>query len=126
MRRNHGPRPDSRRWPIRSFVVVEDSMRPALRPGDGLLALRDGNPRLGQLRVFRHPAKSSQWLVKRVGEVYRGRNSVTFEARSDNPDAAGAADSHDFGWVPAVGSYRVVWKIRRGRSGPGNPAAQER
>ncbi|CAA0126624.1 Uncharacterised protein [Mycolicibacterium vanbaalenii] len=101
-------------------------MRPALCPGDGLLALRGGNPRRGQLRVFRHPTKSSHWLVKRVGEVYRGEKTVTFEARSDNPDAAGAADSHDFGWVPAAGSYRVVWKIRTGRSEPGSPAAQER
>ena len=38
--------------------------------------------------------------------------SATFEARSDNPRRAGAVDSHEFGWVPAAGSYRVVWTIR--------------
>jgi hypothetical protein len=87
-------------------------MRPTLSPGDGLLTLRDDDPRRGQLRVFRDPTKSSRWLVKRVGDVYRGEQSVTFEARSDNPNAPGACDSHEFGWVPASGTYRVVWKIR--------------
>ena len=38
-------------------------MRPTLSPGDGLLTLRDDNPRRGQLRVFRDPTKSSRWLV---------------------------------------------------------------
>ena len=84
-------------------------MRPALGPGDGLLALRGGGPRRGQLRVFRDPRLSSRWLVKRVGDVH---GSATFEARSDNPDAPGAVDSHEFGWVPAAGSYRVLWTVR--------------
>ncbi len=89
-------------------------MRPALNAGDKLLALRGGEPRRGQLRLFRDPRLSSRWLVKRVGDVYRGERSVTFEARSDNPNARGASDSHDFGWVPAAGSYRVVWTVRGG------------
>ncbi|WP_256736152.1 S26 family signal peptidase [Mycolicibacterium hippocampi] len=116
MRCNHRLRAALRRWPIRGFVVVEDSMRPTLNPGDGLLALRDDNPQRGQLRLFRHPAKSSQWLVKRVGDVYRGERSVTFEARSDNPNAPRAADSHDFGWVEATETYRVIWTARSGES----------
>ncbi len=95
-------------WPLRRFAVVEDSMRPALRPGDGLIALRGGEVRSGQLRVFRDPTLSSRWLVKRVGDV-RG---ATFEARSDNPDAPGVVDSRQFGWVQAAGSYRVVWTVR--------------
>ena len=87
-------------------------MRPLLRPGDGLLALRGGAPRPGQLRVFPDPSLSSRWLVKRVGAV-RGRGrGATFEARSDNPDAPGVVDSRRFGWVPAAGSYRVVWTVR--------------
>lgn len=90
------------------FKVVEDSMRPTLKPGDMLLALRGGSPRQGQLRVFRHPNRSTLWLVKRVGEVY----GSVFEARSDNPRAPGASDSHDFGPVGAAGSYRVVWPLR--------------
>jgi hypothetical protein len=104
-----------RSWPLRRFAVVEDSMRPALVPGDGLLALRGGTARRGQLRVFPDPARPSRWLVKRVGEVYRGEGGPTFEARSDNPNAPGVVDSRRFGPVPTAGSYRVVWTVR----GPG-------
>lgn len=82
-------------------------MLPTLKPGDMLLAWRDGRPREGQLRIFRHPNTSTRWLVKRVGEVY----GSVFEARSDNPRAAGASDSHDFGPVAASGSYRVLWRL---------------
>lgn len=92
-------------------------MRPALGPGDGLLALRYGRIRRGQLRVFRDPRRSTRWLVKRVGDVYGAGRDVIFEARSDNPGAAGAADSHEFGWISAAGSYRVVWTARAGSPG---------
>jgi hypothetical protein len=109
VRRNHSPR----RWPLRRFAVVEDSMRPELSPGDGLLALRGGAPRRGQLRVFRDPTVPSRWLVKRVGDVRGAGRSATFEARSDNTQAVGVVDSRQFGWVPAAGSYRVVWTVRR-------------
>jgi hypothetical protein len=88
-------------------------MRPSLNPGDGLLALSCGAPRRGQLRVFPDPTLPSRWLVKRVGDV-RGRGrAATFEARSDNPHAAGVVDSRQFGWVPAAGSYRVLWTVRK-------------
>jgi hypothetical protein len=108
MGENHG----LGQWPLRRFRVVEDSMRPTLRPGDGLLSVRGGNPRPGQLRVFPDPTLSTRWLVKRVGEV-RGRGrAATFEACSDNPRAPGVTDSRQFGWVPVTGSYRVVWTVR--------------
>ena len=87
-------------------------MRPALNPGDGLLAVRGGRVRSGQLRVFPDPTLPSRWLVKRVGEVYGSGRTAVFEARSDNPGAAGAADSHEFGPVSAAGSYRVVLRVR--------------
>lgn len=110
MERNHG-------WPLRLFRVVDDSMRPALGPGDGLLAMRGGGLRRGQLRVFRDPRLSSRWLIKRVGDVYGSGRGAIFEARSDNPQAANAVDSHEFGWVPAAGSYRVVWAVSKRKSG---------
>ncbi|MFY1621100.1 S26 family signal peptidase [Micromonospora sp. WMMD736] len=94
------------------FRVVDDSMRPTLGAGDGLLALRWGDPQRGQLRVFRDPRRSSRWLVKRVGEVFSSGHRTIFEARSDNPRAPGSADSHEFGWVSAKDSYRVVWTVR--------------
>jgi hypothetical protein len=87
-------------------------MQPALDPGDGLVALRGGEPRRGQLRLFPDPRRSTRWLVKRVGDVHGSGSGAIFEARSDNPNAAGAVDSHEFGWVPAAGSYRVVWTMR--------------
>ncbi len=87
-------------------------MRPTLNPGDRLIALRDSAPRGGELRVFRHPNKSTRWLVKRVASVYRSSYGTVFEARSDNPRAPGASDSHDFGPVSAADTYRVVWPRR--------------
>ncbi|WP_197507757.1 S26 family signal peptidase [Mycobacterium sp. ACS4331] len=87
-------------------------MRPTLRPGDGLLAIRWDRVKPGQLRVFRDPTSSSRWLIKRVGEVRGAGGAAIFEARSDNPDAPGVVDSRRFGWVPAAGSYRVLWTAR--------------
>ena len=87
-------------------------MRPALRPGDGVLALRGGAVRRGQLRVFSDPTLPSRWLVKRVADVRGAGRDTTFEACSDNPAAPGVVDSRQFGWVPAAGSYRVVWTVR--------------
>lgn len=86
-------------------------MRPTLSQGDGLLALRGGTPRRSQLRVFPDPTLPTRWLVKRVGRVRGAGRKAFFEACSDNPDAPGVVDSRQFGWVPAAGSYRVVWVV---------------
>src|SRR5436305_1845904 len=107
MRRNQGRRLFLHGSPLRRFVVVEDSMRPTLRPGDGLLAVRCGTPRTGQLRVFADPLMTSRFLVKRVGAVRRSDDGTVFEAISDNAGAPGVTDSREFGWVPAAQSYRV-------------------
>ena len=96
---------------MRRFAVVEDSMLPALHPGDGILALRLGPPRRGQIRVFPDPTLPTRWLVKRVGAVHGTGRDATFEARSDNPHAQGVVDSRRFGLVSAAGSYRVVWIV---------------
>ena len=98
-----------RDWPLRRFLVAEDSMLPTLKSGDGLLGLRGGRPRPGQIRVFPDPWSPSRWLVKRVGLV----DGETFEALSDNPRAPGAVDSREFGWVESRGSYRVIWTVRQ-------------
>lgn len=85
-------------------------MLPTLRPGDGLIALRSGRVRRGEIRVFEHPERPGFWLVKRVGHV-RGER---FEAISDHP-SAGAVDSRRFGDVPIAGSYRVVLRVPSAR-----------
>lgn len=100
------------------FRVVGDSMRPTLAAGRLVLARYGGEPRRGQLRVFRDPHRSTRWLVKRVGEVYPSDYGAAFEARSDDPAAAMAGDSNTFGPVAAAGTYRVVWP-RRSRTRPG-------
>jgi len=107
MRAIHGP--------VRRFVVVEDSMRPALQPGDGLIAARWPFCRAGQIRVFADPTSGSRYLVKRVGGIRRTDRGVVFEAVSDNAAAPGVVDSRRFGWVPAARSYRVVWTRRTRR-----------
>ena len=103
-----GTRAPRFRWRslARRFVVAEDSMLPAYRPGDGLIAVRSRRVRRGDVRVFEHPERPGFWLVKRVGHV-RGQS---FEAVSDNP-TAGAIDSRRFGDVPVEGSYRVVLRV---------------
>ncbi len=60
------------RWPLSTVAVVEQSMAPALRPGDWLLVwrgLRSGRPprvRPGQLVVAWHPDRTDFLLVKRA------------------------------------------------------------
>lgn len=119
MRRNHRPGSDGSGWPLRRFVVVEESMRPALLPGDGLIAVSAGMPKVGQLRLFRDPRLSTRWLVKRVSAVRGSGRDAIFEFRSDNPGAPGAVDSHELGWVSAAGSYRVIWRVRAGSRAAG-------
>lgn len=87
-------------------------MWPTLAPGEGLIALRGGGPQRGQLRLFRDPRRSTRWLVKRVGDVHSAGTGAIFEARSDNPKAPGAVDSHELGLISAAGSYRVIWTSR--------------
>ena len=83
-------------------------MRPALEPGDGLIAIRSRRVRRGDLRCFEHPEQPGFWLVKRVGDVSGSR----FEARSDN-EGAGAVDSRRFGPVDLDASYRVLLRVPR-------------
>ena len=50
------------RW-VRRFVVVDRSMSPALREGQGLLSVRSRRAKVGQLRVLEHPLRPGFWLV---------------------------------------------------------------
>ncbi len=82
-------------------------MEPALRDGDGLIGVRTGRARAGQLRLFEHPYRPGTWLVKRVEAV---RPDATMWVLSDNADVT-RADSRTFGSIPIDGTYLVVVRI---------------
>jgi hypothetical protein len=84
-------------------------MEPTLVDGQGLIAVRSGSARVGQLRCLEHPGRSDFWLVKRVSEVH---GDGTMSVLSDNRGVT-TADSRSFGPVPIAGSYRVVLRIPR-------------
>lgn len=91
-------------------------MEPTLVDGQGLVALRWGRARPGQVRVLAHPWHPGRWLVKRVTVV---RGDGTMLVGSDNAGAT-RADSREFGAIPVAGSYRVVLRVsaRRSRASP--------
>lgn len=51
---------------FRRFEVVEDSMRPALAPGDYLLGTSGATIRRFDIVAFEHPSRTGFWMVKRV------------------------------------------------------------
>jgi hypothetical protein len=129
------------RWPVIRVAVAEQSMMPALRPGDWLLAWRTRRIRPGQVVLAWHPQQPGFLLVKRVawrepggtggarGDGGReppmregsppcggGEGDGGWWLASDNP-VAGAVDSARFGPVPAELIVAVVlvryWPVRR-------------
>jgi nickel-type superoxide dismutase maturation protease len=105
-------------WPLLRVAVAEQSMLPALHPGDWLLAWRTTRIRPGQVVLAWHPAQANFLLVKRAARRVEGDGEAGggWWLESDNP-AAGAVDSNRFGPVPReliVG--RVIaryWPLRR-------------
>ena len=112
-------------WPIRRIVVAEQSMAPALAPGDWLLAWCGlpglGPPRIraGQIVVAYHPQRPGFLLVKRA--AFRDKDGWWLE--SDNQGAAGARDSWTFGAVPA-GLIVGRMLLRYGRARPDNSSRE--
>jgi signal peptidase I len=113
-------------WSSRRVVVRDESMLPALRPGDRLLvdrtAYRDRPPRPGDIVVFVDPEEPTRWLVKRIGEVGpapRSADEGTIRSPSGVPagavvvlsDAPGPTrDSRRFGPVPIE---RLIGRVYR-------------
>ena len=99
-------------WPLLRVAVAEQSMLPALHPGDWLLARRTSRVRPGQVVLAWHPERPDFLLVKRVA----WRENGGWWLASDNP-AAGAVDSARFGPVPDEKIVAVVlvryWPVRR-------------
>ena len=108
----------------RRLDVVEvrgRSMAPALAPGDRLLVVRLGDPRVGDIVVSADPRDPRRELIKRVAGVAQGRVTL----RGDNPVAS--TDARTFGPVAAGDvHWRVVaryWPLNAlGRLPPGPPA----
>jgi len=97
---------------VRRVAVTGNSMRPALEPGDRVLAVRTRRARAGDLVVVRDPRATGRLLVKRVAAV--GAHGV--EVLGDN--AAASTDSRVFGPVPVVWGralYRYAPAARAGR-----------
>lgn len=120
-----------RPWPLLRVAVAEQSMLPALRPGDWLLARRTRRIRPGQIVLAWHPSRPGFLLVKRAVRWVEGDGpggtggggppcgegaGGGWWLESDNP-AAGAVDSSRFGPVPEekiVGRVLVrYWRPRR-------------
>ncbi|PFG75189.1 nickel-type superoxide dismutase maturation protease [Tepidiforma thermophila] len=79
--------------------IQGESMRPALRPGDCVIAdrraYRTHPPRPGDVVLAHDPRNFDRLLVKRVARVHA---DGAVELRGDNP--AASTDSRDFGAVP--------------------------
>jgi signal peptidase I len=58
-----------RRWRPFTVAVEGESMRPALEPGDWLLAVARADPRRGSMVVVEHPLQSGVEIVKQVGHL---------------------------------------------------------
>lgn len=99
--------------------VADESMMPALRPGDRLLidpgAFRGRLPRAGDVVVLDDPEHGVRWLVKRVAAVDGATGEV--DVRGDAADRS--RDSRQFGPVPlrtVLGrAYRIYFPVERRR-----------
>lgn len=96
-------------------------MRPALEPGDGLLAVPLRRPRTGRICVIRRPGGGDDfWLVKRIagvpGDVVAldGREWTVGDGEvfvlSDDLEVT-HADSRRWGPLPIVGAHRVLVRV---------------
>lgn len=84
-------------------------MRPALQPGQGLIAVRWARRRSGQVRVVRHP-HADMWIVKRLSHRVNisgpGGDGDRWFVTADN--AAVGVDSRSLGAIDMRDSWLVV------------------
>jgi len=94
--------------PLRRFRVEDDSMRPALEPGDYVLvnrwAYKFRPPAKGDLVVVRDPETPQRFLVKRVSAV---PDAMQIRVAGDNADRS--RDSRAFGPIATREIVGKVW-----------------
>jgi hypothetical protein len=81
-------------------------MVPFLQPGQGVIAIRWPHRRAGQVRVVRHPADHTMWIVKRLD---RAVDAERWHVLADNRTEG--IDSEQFGPVDLSDSWLVVVAI---------------
>ena len=84
---------------IRRFRVAEESMLPALPPGEEIVATDSRRPLPGEVVVLPHPDQDDFWLVKRLVESDASIPDDMAWVLSDNHEAT-RADSRSFGPIP--------------------------
>lgn len=95
-------------FPLRRFRVEDDSMRPALEPGDYVLvnrwAYKFRPPAKGDLVVVRDPETPDRFLVKRVSDA-----SDAGEIRVVGDNSNRSRDSRSFGPIDHLEIIGKVW-----------------
>jgi len=95
-------------FPLRRFRVEDDSMRPALEPGDYVLvnrwAYKFHPPVKGDLVVVQDPETPQRFLVKRVSDV---PDATQIRVAGDNADRS--RDSRAFGPISLREIVGKVW-----------------
>jgi len=95
-------------FPLRRFRVEDDSMRPALEPGDYVLvnrwAYKFRPPAKGDLVVVRDPETPDRFLVKRVSET---SDAGKIRVAGDNSNRS--RDSRMFGPIAHQEIIGKVW-----------------
>jgi len=95
-------------FPLRRFRVEDDSMRPALEPGDYVLvnrwAYKFRSPATGDLVVVRDPETPARFLVKRISDI---ADAERIRVAGDNPERS--RDSRAFGPIAVREIVGKVW-----------------
>ncbi len=79
-------------WRLRRYEIAEESMAPALLPGDYVIAVRRPRRiRPGDVVIFEHPDREGFTLVKRVVSVTGGKVTTRGDNRGRSSDVGSIA-----------------------------------
>lgn len=82
-------------------------MRPALQPGDEIVATTSRRPTVGDPVVFPHPRRDDFWMVKRVAVPPEPLDDGYLWVLSDNSEAT-TTDSLTLGPIPTESAMAIV------------------